>query len=72
MSLKGYQWLDENENVIMSYTFKDLKLDIWKDTTKEELDKFKKFLDEHECKHNHIDFHYHNVKGYLDNIEECK
>lgn len=32
MSLKGYQWLNENKEVVMSYTFKDLTLDIWKDT----------------------------------------
>ena len=36
MSLKGYQWLNENNEVIMSFRFKDLMIDIWKDTTKEE------------------------------------
>ena len=47
MSLKGYQWLDDEEKVVMSFTFKDLTLDIWKDTTEEELNKFKEFLKEH-------------------------
>ena len=44
MSLKGYQWLNDKEEVVMSFRFKDLSLDIWKDTTKEELEKFKEFL----------------------------
>jgi len=47
MSLKGYQWLNDKEEVVMSFTFKDLTLDIWKDTTEEELNKFKEFLKEH-------------------------
>ena len=47
MSLKGYEWLDDNGKVIMTFTFKRLELDVWKDTTKEELDKFKAFLKEH-------------------------
>ena len=36
MSLKGYQWLNDKEEVVMSFRFKDLILDIWKDTTEEE------------------------------------
>ena len=44
-SLKGYQWLVDNE-VVMDYWFKDRTLTIIKDTTKEELDKFKRFLTE--------------------------
>ena len=47
MSLKGYQWLNDKEEVVMSFRFKDLSLDIWKDTTEEELNKFKEFLKEH-------------------------
>lgn len=47
ISLKGYQWLNDKEEVVMSFTFKDLTLDIWKDTTEEELNKFKEFLKEH-------------------------
>lgn len=47
MSLKGYQWLNDKEEVVMSFRFKDLILDIWKDTTEEELNKFKEFLKEH-------------------------
>ena len=71
MSLKGYQWLDEKQNVVMSYRFKDREIDIWKDTTKEELDKFKEFLKQQDCIHTGIDFHYHQVKGYLDDLKEC-
>lgn len=46
MSLKGYQWLNDNNEVVMSFSFKDLTLDIWKDTTLEELNKFKEYLKE--------------------------
>ena len=47
MSLKGYQWLNDKEEVVMSFRFKDLVLDIWKDITEDELNKFKEFLKEH-------------------------
>lgn len=47
MSLKGYQWLNDKEEVVMSFTFKDLTLDIWKETTEEEINKFKEYLKEH-------------------------
>ena len=70
MNLKGYQWLDEKEEVIMSFRFKNLTIDIWKDTTKEELDKFKEFLKEKGFRESGIDFHYHQVKGYLELDEE--
>lgn len=46
MSLKGYEWLDDNGKVIMTFTFKYLELDVWSDTTLEELNKFKEYLKE--------------------------
>lgn len=59
MSLKGYQWLNDNKEVIMSFTFKDLTLDIWKETTEEEINKFKKYLKEHSFDTIlHIEKHY--------------
>lgn len=61
MSLKGYQWLNDKEEVVMSFTFKDLTLDIWRDTTKEELDKFKEYLKEHSCEIRHINYNNHKV-----------
>ena len=66
MSLKGYQWLNDKGEVVMSYRFKDLKIDIWQDTTKEELDKFIDFLEKQHCKHNKMDLHFNKVKGYLE------
>lgn len=72
MSLKGYQWLDKEGYPVMSYRFKDLTIDIWKDTTKEELDKFKEFLKRNNCKHTGMNFHYHQVKGYLDEFKESE
>lgn len=44
MSLKGYKWLNDDGEVVMSFRFKDLSIDIWQDTTKEELDKFIEYL----------------------------
>lgn len=61
MSLKGYQWLNDNGEVIMSFTFKRLDLDIWEDTTKEELDNFIKFLKEQGHNTYYIDYHNHKV-----------
>ena len=57
MSLKGYQWLDDNKIVLMSYTFKDEVLDVWRDTTKDELENFKRFLKEHHCETYKIEIH---------------
>lgn len=70
MSLKGYQWLDEKGEVVFSYRFKDRTIDVWKDTTKEELDKFKAFLNEKGESEIGMNFHYHIVKGYLELEEE--
>jgi len=49
MSLKGYQWLNDKGEVLMSYHFKDLTLNVWKDITQQDLTEFKKFLEEHDC-----------------------
>lgn len=65
-SLKGYEWLDDEGNAIMYYTFKDLTIHIIQDTTKEELNKFKEWLKEHSCNNTGLNFHYHKVKDYLD------
>lgn len=62
MSLKGYQWLDDNGKVIMSFTFKDLTLDVWQDTTKEEYLKFIEYLKEKGFTPTNTDCHYHYVK----------
>ena len=49
MSLKGYQWLNDNKEVVMSYYFKDLSLIVWKDVTREELNKFIEYLKQNDC-----------------------
>ncbi len=64
MSLKGYEWLDDNGKVIMTFTFKRLELDIWENTTKEELDKFKAFLKEQgEDTILHLNLNGHEVRS---------
>ena len=61
-SLKGYQWLVNNE-VVMDFWFKDRTLTIRKDTTKEELDKFKRFLTEEQSWNiDYINENEHKVK----------
>lgn len=62
MSLKGYQWLDDNGKVVMSFTFKDLTLDVWQDTTKEEYLKFIKYLKENGWVPTNTDAHFHYIK----------
>lgn len=62
MSLKGYQWLDNNNKVIMSYTFKYCELDIWQDTTEEELNNFIQYLKDHYCDKFNINYNNHIVK----------
>lgn len=69
MSLKGYQWLNEKGEVVFSYRFKDRMIDVWKDTTKEEYDKFRTFLEREGIdglQISGIDYHYHTIKGYLE------
>lgn len=62
MSLKGYEWLDDNGKVIMTFTFKRLELDVWEDTTDEELKKFKKFLEEKGETILHENYNGHEVR----------
>ncbi len=61
MSLKGYQWLNDKKEVVMSFRFKDLVLDIWKNTTEEELNNFKKYLKNNGCD-KILEIKYHDSK----------
>lgn len=63
MSLKGYQWLDDNGKVVMSFTFKDLTIDVWQDTTKEELDKFKQYLQSNSWNDVKLELHGHEIRS---------
>lgn len=46
MTLKGYEWLDEEGNVTMRFFFKDLSLCIYKNVSLEEIDNFKKYIED--------------------------
>lgn len=59
MSLKGYEWLDVNGKVIMTFRFKDLSLDIWKDVTAEEYYKFIEYI-----RSNDFEPHITNQNGF--------
>ena len=54
MSLKGYEWLDNNGKVIMCFTIKRLELFLMEDVSKEEYDKFIKYIEEHTFKVAHV------------------
>ena len=45
MSLKGYQWLNENGEVIMYYMFKDEEIFLNKDVTSKQHREFVKFIE---------------------------
>lgn len=62
MSLKGYQWLNDKKEVVMSFTFKDLQIDVWKDTTKEEYLKFIDYIRKQGFEPRQTDCHYHIVE----------
>lgn len=59
MSLKGYQWLNDDGEVIMYFTFKDLTITICKDTTEVELKKFEDYITSKS-----FDVYYLNTNGY--------
>ena len=61
MSLKGYEWLQDNK-VIMNFTFKYLELTLFEDVTKKELEEFKNFLKEKNEKILKIDYNNHKIK----------
>ena len=46
MSLKGYQWLNDNGEVAMAFFFKDRSLCIYQNVSLEEIDKFKKYIED--------------------------
>ena len=46
MSLKGWEWLDDNGKVTMRFFFKDLSLCIYKNVSLEEIDNFKKYIED--------------------------
>ena len=62
MSLKGYQWLNDKQEVVMSFTFKDLQIDVWKDTTQEEYLKFFDFIRKNGWQPISTDCHFHKVE----------
>lgn len=59
MSLKGFQWL-KNDEVIMSYLFKDKVLDVWLNITEQDYLDFKNYLEDHACNISKVE--YHNKK----------
>lgn len=60
MSLKGYQWLNSNGEVLMSYLSKYNKIYVWQDiTSKDEID-FYNFLKEKGITCNSTDYQGHS------------
>lgn len=46
MTLKGYEWLADNGEVTMRFFFKDESLCIYKNVSLEEIDNFKKYIED--------------------------
>lgn len=63
MSLKGYEWLDKDGKVIMYFLFKTRNIYISKDTTREEIEKFKAFLKEHSWEVSQVVYNNYKVQG---------
>lgn len=68
MSLKGYQWLNDEGEVIMYYMFKDEKICLNKDITTKQHRDFVEYLKEHGCKANNTDCRWHTIK--FDKVQE--
>ena len=65
MSLKGYQWLNDKGEVVMSFTFKDLTIDIWQDVELKEYHDFIEYIRHHDFEPMHTDQHFHKIVGLL-------
>lgn len=63
MSLKGYQWLDDNGKAVMGFFFKDLSIFLWEDVTKEEYDKFYEYIREQGFEPHSTDQNNHTIIG---------
>lgn len=63
MSLKGYQWLNDNGEVVMTFIFKYLRLTIWdNDITIKEINDFIQYINERNHKIHEITFMEHIYK----------
>lgn len=63
MSLKGYQWYNEEGKCIMSFRFKDLQIDIWEDVSKDNYMAFIEYIRSRGFEPSSTDCHYHNIIG---------
>lgn len=69
-NLKGYQWLDKNGEVIMTYSLKFNKIYVWKDiTTKDELE-FYNFLKEKGFNCSQTDYQGHSNLDINKSVED--
>ena len=63
MSLKGYEWLDDDGKVIMSFFFKDLSLYIWEDIREEQYNEFIEYIKNKGFEILHTNFNGHEVRA---------
>lgn len=69
MTLKGYQWLNDNGEVIMTYMSKYNKIYVWKDIrTKDELE-FHKYLKEQGIECSSTDYQGHSNLDINESVE---
>ena len=63
MTLKGYKWFNDEGKIVMEFRLKDLNIYLYQDTTREEIDKFKAFLSEHDWKVSKVVYNNYSVQG---------
>lgn len=60
MNLKGYQWLNDKGEVIMSYSSKYNKIYVWQNIRSKDEIEFHKYLKENGINCNNIDYQNHS------------
>lgn len=63
MSLKGYQWLNDDGKSIMGYFFKDETIYLWDDVTEIQYNDFINYIEENGCKHQQTKMNGHEIRS---------
>ncbi len=61
MSLKGYQWLDKDNKVLMSFDFKTETIDVWQDVDKDNYMAFIEYIRQQGFEPHETDCHYNKI-----------
>lgn len=61
MSLKGYQWLDKEGKVVMSFDFKTETIDIWQDVDKDNYLAFVEYIRQQSFEPHEVNCHFNKI-----------